>query len=297
MCGTKDKPVDCYMKSAQPSPRFWDQRVSGVPGPGCRPTYPLGPPPPSTAWRFFNLVEDGEGGVLARLPDYGSGYLSELGCSNSNTRLTCPAGVLPASLSVTDSSVYVNLGADWFTETRPVTSASATEVQFASGAAGFGANSRIYLQGDKALISHAGEWALDSREGLLYYWPRDQVAMASGQLHVLATSTTRVLDIRGEGWSAGQLATGIDVDGIVFSGSDFSASYTLFSPDRSNDTPFPLREGMVRLENASDVTVANCAMMDAGHSAVWLAGFAQNLTFRGNWIERPGFCGFYLNGM
>ena len=73
-CGTAAKPVDCYLKTsaAHPSPSV--QRVSGSPGTGCRPHYgPPSPPPPTDNWRFFNLLEGGEGAVLARLPDFGSG--------------------------------------------------------------------------------------------------------------------------------------------------------------------------------------------------------------------------------
>jgi len=45
------------------------------------------------------------------------------------------------------------------------------------------------------------------------------------------------------------------------------------------------------------VTVTDCAVLDAGHSAFWLQSFAQNVTMRGNWIERPGFCGIYFQGI
>jgi len=69
------------------------QRVSGSPGAGCRPSYGPPPPPPPAAndnWRFFNLLESGEAVTLARLPDFGSGYLKDLNCTNSDTKLTCP---------------------------------------------------------------------------------------------------------------------------------------------------------------------------------------------------------------
>ena len=121
-CGTKAAPVDCYLKvSARPlanesfSPGCVlttdgavlqsaaanpsrgggvdSQRVSGSPGAGCRPSYGPPPPPPPAAndnWRFFNLLENGEAVTLARLPDFGSGYLKDLNCTNSDTKLTCP---------------------------------------------------------------------------------------------------------------------------------------------------------------------------------------------------------------
>jgi hypothetical protein len=63
--------------------------------------------------RFFNLLESGEGATLARLPDFGSGYLKDLGCSNTDTSFKCPAGVLPAAMDPADIGVQCNLGSDW----------------------------------------------------------------------------------------------------------------------------------------------------------------------------------------
>ena len=50
---------------------------------------------------------------------------------------------------------------------------------------------------------------------MLFYWPRDQAAMAAGTAEVVIATTIRVLDIRGEDWDK-QLATAIDIDGLVF---------------------------------------------------------------------------------
>ena len=300
--------IDCYLKSAVPAaPSAFNERVSGVPGAGCTPTYP-GPapmPPAQRPWRFFNLVEARVGGVLARTPDFGGGYLKDYGCTNSNTALSCPKGVLPAALggkgAVADASVFANIGANWFTETRFATGSGAAHgggvtINFDGGSGG--ANNKIYLQGPKELISEAGEWALDSAAGMLYLWPRDQGAMAAGVAEVVVSTTARVLDIRGEGWEPHTIASAIDFDGIVLSGSDFHQDYGLGNAKkRTNDTPLPLREGMVRIENASDIHVERCALLDAGYSALWLQGFAQNVTVVGNWIERPGFCGVYAQGL
>ena len=83
--------------------------------------------------------------------------------------------------------------------------------------------------------------------------------------------------------------------GVVLSGSDFTYNYQLFT--RTNDTPLRFREGMVRFENAADISLTDSALLDAGFSALWLQGFAQNITATGNRIERSGFCGVYLQGI
>ena len=317
MCGTPAKPVDCYLATGAFTLAPSGQRISGVPGNGSRPKYPppLPPPPPPlipSAWRFFNLIEAREGATLARLPDYGSGYLRDLGCSDSGSSLHCPPGVLPPGLSADDASVFCNIGADWFTETRAATavdSATApTSVSYSvpaypdmpAGKDDSRVNDKVYLQGDKSLISEPGEWALEHRTGMLYYWPRNQSAMAAGTAEIVATTTKRVLDFQGEGWGAGSggAVSGIDISGIVFSGSDFAPAFWIWTPtDRGNDTPRELREGMIRFENATDISVSDCALLDAGFSAFWLQGQTQNITASGNRIERPGFCGFYLQGI
>jgi hypothetical protein len=229
----------------------------------------------SEPWRFFNLVEGQRGAVLARHPDFGSGYLKDVGCNNSQTSLQCPAGVLPEELSIADASVFANVGGNWFTATLSATAvavdaAGRVNVTFEKDTGKLQANNKIYLQGARQLISEVGEWALDStaQPPTVYYWPRDAAAFAAGTAHVVATTTIRVLDFRGESWEPppppppaadggdddeadsadGGLVTAVDVIGLVLSGSDFGANFTLF--DRTNDTPVKYREGMVRFENS-----------------------------------------------
>ena len=110
----------------------------------------------------------------------------------------------------------------------------------------------------------------------------------------MALTTTRVFDFKGSDWETG-LTTSIDVDGIVVSGSDFASEYILFR--RGNDSPLSMREGMVRFENATDITFKNSALLDAGFSAFWFQGKSQHITVEGNRIERPGFCGAYFQGI
>eukprot|EP01048_Picozoa_sp_COSAG05_P006790 COSAG05_NODE_458_length_9621_cov_5.309914_2_plen_897_part_00 len=317
--------IDCYLKTVANGSGSGPMaaRVSGTPGAGCFPNYhPLpapspkpppspqpGPPAPSpySGWRFFNLLEAREPAVLARLPDLGSGYLKDLGCTNTNLDFTCPPGVLPRGLSADDSSVFTNVGANWFSQIRAGVAVNnpPTKFTFAGSRSQYNANERIFLQGDKSLISEEGEWALEHKTGRLYYWPRNQSAMEAGISDIVAATTVRVFDIRGSGWEPEERASAIDISGLVLSGSDFSADYDLcvcnaktdFKHCRTNDTPEEYREGMVRIANASDIRVTDSALLDAGFSAFWLQGMALNVSIIGNRVERPGFCGVYAQGI
>ena len=118
--------------------------------------------------------------------------------------------------------------------------AARSTVSFKAKQSSFSANDKIFVQGDKALISEPGEWALESATGMLYLWPRDEAAMAAGKTDVVAMTTTRVFDFKGSSWE--DLTTAIDVDGIVVSGSDFASEFVLFR--RGNDTPLAMREAV-----------------------------------------------------
>jgi hypothetical protein len=143
--------------------------------------------------RFFNLIEDQRGAVLARHPDFGSGYLKDVGCTNNATMLECPPGVLPRDLSIADTSIFANVGGNWFTATLSAKS-TATDaigrvtVGFQKGAGAYAANNKIYIQGAHQLISEPGEWALDSKATppAVYYWPRDTSAMQNGSAHIVS---------------------------------------------------------------------------------------------------------------
>ena len=52
----------------------------------------------------------------------------------------------------------------------------------------------------------------------------------------------------------------------------------------------------VYLENATGITIAGCALLAAGQSAVWMQGWAQDNTITGNLIKESGFCSVYMSG-
>ena len=233
-CGSPTHPVDCYMKSKGGSPAPLPHWTTADPG------GPPAPPTPKKLHRFFNLVENDEGSVLARVPKKGSGYMKGLNCTNTNTEVVCDVGVFAQGGDALkqdqpDLSVFANLGADWFSETRVVQSVdvqdSTVTVTFDSGSGQFQANDKVYLQGGQSLIGEDGEWALESSTGLVYLQPRDAEAMAAGKAAVVAATTKRVLDIRGEDFSSPSgRVSGLNFDFLTLIGSDFGAEYKVMAP-------------------------------------------------------------------
>jgi hypothetical protein len=132
-CGTPSRPVNCYLVSLRSAAigLIWASSTRCTSFPfyphaqktsNAGRTYfgPLrtsgslpGPPAPPAAWRFGSLVEGRRAGVIARQPNAGSGYLTTLGVSNSDSSLTWPAGspYFPsAPFDVSNSQVFCNIG-------------------------------------------------------------------------------------------------------------------------------------------------------------------------------------------
>lgn len=277
------------------------------------PSIPLpdGPTHARAVRPFFNLLEAGKGATLARIPKSGSGYLSGEGCHVNTDGLKCPAGVLPSSKELADDiqdiQVVCHTGSDWDGETRPALGVQNTQMlepttQKSSQAqllqflqpertCGGPCNDKSYVQGSSLFITEPGEWALDSRNGVLYLWPSDEEAMRRGEVDVVAMTTRRILDVRGESFH--EPASRLNFEQLTFVGSDFD---NMFLCDFWTRTPVPWREGMVYIENATDVGLLSSSFRDAGHSAIWIEGFAQHISVRDSWIERAGKHGISING-
>eukprot|EP00054_Salpingoeca_dolichothecata_P010827 m.60181 g.60181 ORF g.60181 m.60181 type:complete len:974 (+) comp19167_c0_seq2:54-2975(+) len=288
-CGTPGKPVNCYLKSSSAGRHYFGpNRTSGTISP---------PSPPS--WRFYQLLENREGGILARTPNRGSGYLRQLGVKNTNTQLNWPAGALPASFAWQDAQVFCNLGADWFSETRLVTSAnlSMRTLTYGPGSGAFTCNDKVYLQGPKELIDEPGEFSFDHQQRLLYYYPRNKPTSSSAFPEVIVPYGPRIFEFSGKNYSS--LVKNVVVDGLTFMGGDFTSdgSFLVFTNAQPNSVDPRTKEAMIRVENATNIVIQNCRLAYGATSGIWLEGWAQNITIRYNVIDNIGFCGIYANGI
>ena len=262
--------VPCTMWSKHTA-HIWKANLSTIlpaaPSPTLAPQpqrYPSVPLPPLLQLPFQVLVEGTEAAVLARTPERGSGYLRDLGCSVDDGTLTCPRGVLPQASTmqknIADMSVFCNTGAGWDGETRAVEKLSssssggvAVSYYAPSRTCGGDCNNKTYIQGSPVFITEPGEWAFDSKRTTLYYWPRDTTGVLNGTVSVVAATASRVLDVAGESFAnKAKLATRLSFERLTIVGSDFSHNYVC---DFWTRTPEPFREGMIRIENATDIEV------------------------------------------
>lgn len=299
-CGNPGKPINCYLKTSDAGRTYFGpQRVSGT-------------LPETPQWKFYNLMEGTRSGVVARVPNVGSGYLNTLGVSNSDSTITWPSNspYFPnTTFDVSNSQVFCNLGADWFTETRPITGIDITTrtINFQGSRNGVaGCNGKAYIQGSTVWLDEPGEYALDTVNNLLYYWPYDSNSvLPDSTVPIVAAISTMPIQFQGSNIPGinttsnnNTLTHNIILRSIEFRLSDFSpdGSYLIFPPGRPNDTPSPTDRGMIRIENSMNITIENCKLLNPGLSAIFIAGYAQNVVIDGNWIENAGFCGIATNG-
>ena len=129
------------------------------------------------------------------------------------------------------------------------------------------------------------------KEGFVYFWPL--TGTPADHLTVRPTSE-RLFDV--EGRTPATPAKGIVFENLSLIGSDFCERWYLFSPGKDGSTPEPLQQGMVFGENVDKLTIRNCRLLAAGHSAVWLNKYARDCVVENNLIMGAGFAGVYMNG-
>ena len=139
---------------------------------------------------------------------------------------------------------------------------------------------RYFVQGSGEFLDNPGEFYLDRQEGILYYQPYNYPIEAQ---EIVAPATRRVLDIKG---SPGNSVSNLRFEGLKFTISDFGKDFS--GPSRND------YEAMVYIENASNISIKDCIISNAGYNAVSILHYSRNNTIYGNLIENFGNHGVYL---
>lgn len=267
-------------------------------------------------WAGFTTLTQGDRScILARSPDFGSGFLP---CSGNNAGFTCPAGVLPDRFDCVNASCSVFTRAGYSSDIRAVTGVDlpAHSVHMTSSDVDT-SRGDFYLQGAPELLDSPGEWAV--RGGVLFLWPYP----ASGHSVdpntdvITAVSRQRVLETVGPSRfnpAGRQTFSNLTIVGAAMPttytyacrgsgpgasgfGADCAKNGGPASPDETNTSPLNASQGMVYLENATAVTLRGCVLRAGGIAGVWLQEANTNHTIAGNWVDDMGGFGLYANGV
>ncbi|MBD3322019.1 MAG: hypothetical protein GF350_13055, partial [Chitinivibrionales bacterium] len=185
----------------------------------------------------------------------------------------------------------------WFSQTWPV-----DNVDFASHVIQLDgrdwSRGSYNLLGAREFIDLPGEWAV-TEDGYLYYRPKH--TPIENQTIVVGT-ILRIFEIRGS--SPGSPAQNITIEGLNLSTTDCTyrglsnkqTPTNLGDGNSANCDDDYTRHAIIVLENAEQVTVRHCRIMNAGIMGILLNYHAQNNLIEGNWIEGTNYHGICLQG-
>jgi hypothetical protein len=248
-------------------------------------------------WPCWTLFENGERATMARWPKQGYLHVAQRATDDSLRQFGYGADDLP-DFEPHDAQVFIWPGEgewNWMSQTQPITAIDreARLISMADPAAWpIDAGARYFVQGARAFLSAPGEFALDSAEGYLYYWPRQTPIAAQT---IIAPTTTRLISLQGR--SAQQPLEHVHMEGLRLHFSDFTNRYRMpISEAEDNDEWEEARSGLVYLENARHCVVRACTISGAGFSGVLINRYAQHNTIADNSISDSGCHGVYLAG-
>ncbi len=244
----------------------------------------------------FKTLYDGEG----RLPRARSeGFIPLKG--GSRNELHFPAGLLKQWSNVTDVEVVVRPHHAWIMNILPLASVDVGEgVANTSLDATYAMNSLHFLkETDSVWIENAleelnepGEWVLNTQEGKVYLWPRNDSV-------VLAPQLIELIRIEGEVEKEGPRDE--PVRNLVFKGLTFMHGdrYLVEEDDAGlqHDWDFwDKTNALVRLRGAEGCEITECHFQNSGSGAIRLDLHAVKNAISHNRIERMGGAGILLCG-
>lgn len=146
-------------------------------------------------------------------------------------------------------------------------------------------------------LDQPGEWALNSKEGRLFYWPKS----GSPGNQIIAPMLAEL--IRLEGTNDPSVAGTKDqpVEGIVFQGLQFShADRQTWAPEdkglQHDWDMWDKANGLIRFRGARNCAIKDCVFSDSGSDGVRLDLFCQNITVEDSRFKNLGGTGVLLAG-
>lgn len=262
-------------------------------------------------WVFHSLICDGRVQTKARHPD--SGYLLVenpssdrsvgqvfVDSSQPQQSFRYRPGDLPEKWTYgPEAQVMIWAGYDWFADTSPIAGIDWLHRRQLIMAHPALCNilarpdRRYFIQGVREALDRPGEFFVDERAGVLYFWPpREPIETC----FIVAPTLTRLIEIQGQ--SPAEPVHHVRVEGLHLEGSDFGRRFnetdgthgaTLWNEPANLDAA-------VYLQHAQDVAIRFCEINGAGYSGISLTGAARRIEVYGNHIHDCGYHGVLLQG-
>lgn len=240
----------------------------------------------------FSTLYDADG----RLPRARSERFVPKGSANE---LRFPKGQLKNWPNVKDVEILVRPTRLWTMNVLPLVSVDEESgVARTAISATYGMNKiGCWVENVLEELDKPGEWALNTKEGKVYLWPRSLVL--EGESQVMAPQLIEYIRVEGAIDRKGQ--TDIPVRNLCFRGLTFQHGerYTLTRDDaglQHDWDMFDKGNALVRFRGAENCAIEQCHFLNSGSGAIRVDLHGQNNRIADNHIERMGGGGVLLCG-
>lgn len=249
-------------------------------------------------WTFDQLFHDGSRTRPARIPN--SGYRTPSATYGNKTKqFKFTSGNIPKGYDYSQAQCVVRGKAD-FWDIRPIESINwSSRVVTLKGSVYSDIVSpdwRYFIIGVKDALNGNNDFFLDKETGYLYYYTTDTI----DDIEIIAPAVDNVFEFKGA--DVTDPVRHIKLDGLKIWCSKFTDNFD--DGKKYNDDSYPIgnrpglpnRKGLIRLENASHITIENCHLTYAGFNGIAMDFGAQYNTVYNNRIDLCGFYGILMTG-
>ena len=144
-------------------------------------------------------------------------------------------------------------------------------------------------------FSVPGQFAINSHERKVYYWPVLESRDVSG---VTVPTTTTLLTLQSH--NASRPVRHIDLQGLHFAHADLATQLDVHHDAggiQHNWARLQSPNALVTMSGVRNITVSNCAFENTGGGGVRMDGFAQGVTLRSNTFKNLGYEAIGLYGL
>ncbi len=218
---------------------------------------------PGGSWNFRQLFVDGKRAIRARYPnaDEENPFLYASGGSLNHIELA-PGQIRQEWGGEEDAQINIVSNWRFFNQRNDV-----TEVDVPNSTISIGPRERhgkviegnwFWIEGVKSELDQSREWYLDTKQGRLYYKPKE--GKDPNDQIIIAPYLNRIVYLKGD------VENGTHVKYVNFKGLEFRhTSYTLGHMEARVHT-----DGAVMFENATNCRIDSCHFENIGGYALWL---------------------------
>ena len=197
-----------------------------------------------------------------------------------------------------DIEVFTSPSMKWLINYLPLAKVDEAEKRaFTTVPATYSFGGAFHVENCLDYLNAPGEWALDSHEGKLYYWPESGTPGDA----VVATALDELFRVQGLNDASLEGRGDKPVTGLVFEGLTFRhADRQRWEPgDKGIQHDWNMwnkDNGLIRFDGAADCVVKGCTFQDSGSDGVRLDRYCQRITVCESIFTRLGGTAVQLAG-